>query len=200
MIVAKSRFINMFSPDIHQEINGHLYVENKNHVYRLTYSKHEIHHKTGDVLKFDLNKRIEPGKAEYQKHNAIKWLCQILQIPNTVDRDVIISDEVIKANLSEFIQHHAIFNTAFNLNIKPPNSFKGVLGMIRSIIKAWSGSSLIVNSKMNTVINGIREERFTYKLVAPTDSFDLLLEHMIKKQPPNIVERLIPGELDLLTV
>ena len=199
MIVAKSRFINMLTPDVRDQINGKIYVQNKNHAYNLTSSEHEIDHETKDIVIFDLNMQIEPGKAEYQKHNAIKWFCQMLRIPSTVDRNVIISDEVIKANLPEFIRYYPIFKLLFNLRCKAPSSFKGVLEMIRSIISSWSGSLLTVHSTNKVTVNGNREERFTYTLKAPTEHFDWLLSNMIKKKPPHIVEQLAPGELDFPT-
>ena len=186
----------MFSPDIHDKIDGKMYIMNKNNIKQLKYAYNQKHYEIKDILKFDLNKGDEPGQAEYQKHSVIKWLCQIFQIPDTVDRNVIITDEIIRNNMEVLIQQHKNLKLLFNLQSKPPNSFKAVIAMVRSVIKSWSGSSLDKASENLILVNNKYERRYTYKLSPPSDSFDFLLENMVYKRVPDIVRQLQPGELD----
>ena len=177
-----------------EEISGDVYTNLLPHMKQLFNASDELYSHTLTPfhiqLKNDLKKISEtPFHVRILQYHDMKLLCEILNIPSTIDRNCILSKKFFiqkKEDLRPLwiglTRHFGIRGTA---NI---DDFNSMIKTLQSVFKKWSGSFLFcIEKKRETNTSsssGVKKRtediQYLYKLLPPCDSFDKYV-HLLKK-------------------
>ena len=124
---------------------------------------------------------VKPKKKLVQRQ-IVRKICTLLSVKNTLDRDTLISDAMIKFNLDKWKELLTRSKVHFLGVIRDRNQLKStkeIKNAIDSILKSWSCSALNIVEKKQKVIDGKKFRDYTYCLKA-SDEFDFYISKCSK--------------------
>jgi len=159
MAVKKWYFLYLFDTKYHDQITGDDFVILENKTSQLKNARIELDLSVKEVALIDLQMDRDPLFLQY---SAIKDICQILGVDNTLDRETIIDGNVISDNLIFFQQKHPEYTSLFDLTNKVPSRRENVISLLNSILIKWSYCKLTQLGLPNKNSSGKRFYKYIF--------------------------------------
>ena len=134
-----------------------------------------------DIRKHNYSQNPIP-ELNLPQFEGVNWLCQILGVNSILDRETVISSEVLRQRTPFVIQNIPLLDARFKIPHQEVKDYAGVLRYINARLRAWGGCSLTQVSKKYVTLNSKRVVIKYYKIKA-SDGIDDILKLMTRKKP-----------------
>ena len=133
-----------------------------------------------DIRKHNYNQDPIP-ELSLPQFEGISWLCQILGLNSILDRETVISSEILRQRTPFVIQNIPLLDARFKVPHQEVKDYAGVLRYVNSRLRTWGGCSLIQRQRKYITVNGKRVEVKYYQIRA-SDGLDEILQLMTTKK------------------